>query len=125
MAIAALTSAVNVGERNIKRFMTQGRFTQAWAKGMIAATEDRSVAVRQLVEAAGARLVEFYLTTGAHDFLMVIEADEIEPVMAVVMASGGAGTVADLTTFRAWTTAEFMPIAQASAKAMAAYRVPG
>ncbi|MDR3476371.1 MAG: GYD domain-containing protein [Devosia sp.] len=109
----------------MKRFMTQGRFTQAWAKGMIAAPEDRGAAVRQLVEAAGAKLVEFYLTTGAHDFLMVIEADEIEPVMAVAMASGAAGTVADLTTFRAWTTAEFMPIARASAKATAAYRVPG
>jgi uncharacterized protein with GYD domain len=109
----------------MKRFMTQGRFTQAWAKGMIAAPEDRSGAVRQLVEAAGAKLVEFYITTGDHDFLMIIESDDVEPVMAVAMASGAAGTVADLTTFRAWTTEEFTPIARTSAKAIAAYRVPG
>lgn len=109
----------------MKRFMTQGRLTQAWAKAMIGAPEDRGAAVRQLVEAAGAKFVEFYFTTGDRDFLLVTEADDIEPVMAAVLASGAAGTVADLTTFRAWTTAEFMPVARASAKAMAAYRLPG
>ena len=46
------------------RLVTRGRFTRDYAKGLIAAPEDREPVVRKLIEGAGGKLVNFYFTTG-------------------------------------------------------------
>jgi uncharacterized protein with GYD domain len=109
----------------MKRFFTLGRLTQAYAKGIVAAPEDRGPALRKLVEAAGAKLVEFYFVTGDYDFLMVTEAEEIEKIVPVLLAVGAAGTVSDLKTFTGWTPAEFKSIAASAAAVATAYKAPG
>ena len=81
--------------------------------------------MRKLVEAAGGKVLNFYFTTGESDFLLVTEADEGEAVIAALMAAAAAGTIADLTTSRAWTGKEFKAIAERGSKAAKAYRVPG
>ena len=60
------------------RLVTRGKFTQDYAKGLLAAPEDREPAVRKVVEGAGGKLVNFYFTTGDTDFLLVSEAEEAE-----------------------------------------------
>jgi len=107
------------------RLITRGRFTQDYVKGMLAAPEDREPAVRKAVEAAGGKVVNFYVTTGDSDFLLVTETDEAESVIAALLAAAAAGTIADITTSRAWTGREFKAVAEKASKAAKTYRAPG
>jgi uncharacterized protein with GYD domain len=107
------------------RLVTRGRFTQDYAKGLIAAPEDREPAVRKLVEGAGGKLVNFYFTTGDADFLLITETNEAESAIAALLATAAAGTVSHVTTSRAWTGAEFKAVADKAAKVASLYTPPG
>ena len=107
------------------RLVTRGRLTHNYAKGLLAAPEDREPAVRKLIEAVGGKCINFYFTTGDSDFLLISEANDAENIIAALMAAAAAGTISDVTTARAWTGAEFKAIADKGAKAQKAYRVPG
>ena len=91
-------------------------FTQDYAKGLIAAPEDREPIVRKLVEGAGGKLVNFYFTTGDADFLLITETNEAESAIAALLARAAAGTISDMTTSRAWTGAEFKAVADKASK---------
>ena len=103
------------------RLVTRGRLTQSYAKGLLAAPEDREPAVRKLIEAAGGKIINFYFTTGDSDFLLVSEANDAESIIAALMAAAAAGTISDVTTARAWNGAEFKAIADKASKAASAY----
>jgi uncharacterized protein with GYD domain len=75
---------------------------------MIANPSDREAATRPLVEASGAKLKSFYLTTGETDFLMVVESGDGADVVAPLIVAGASGTVSNLKTVRAYSSAEFM-----------------
>ena len=107
------------------RLVTRGRFTHDYAKGLVAAPEDREPAVRKLVEGAGGRLVSFYFTTGDSDFMVISEADEAESLIAGFLAVAAAGMISNVTTARAWTGAEFKAVAKKASKAASHYRSPG
>jgi uncharacterized protein with GYD domain len=107
------------------RLVTRGRLTQNYAKGMLAAPEDREPAVRKLIEGVGAKVIHFYFTTGDSDFLLISEANDAESIIAALMAASAAGTISDMTTARAWTGAEFKAVADKASKAASAYRAPG
>lgn len=107
------------------RLVTRGRFTQDYAKGLIAAPEDREPIVRKLVEGAGGKLVNFYFTTGDADFLLITETNEAESAIAALLATAAAGTISDVTTSRAWTGAEFKVVADKASKVASLYRPPG
>jgi uncharacterized protein with GYD domain len=107
------------------RLVTRGRFTLDYAKGLVAAPEDREPAVRKLVEGAGGRLVSFYFTTGDSDFMVIAEANDAESLIAAFLAVAASGTISDVTTARAWTGAEFKAVAEKASAAAGHYRVPG
>ena len=46
-------------------YITQGRYTQAAMKGMIASPEDRTEQARGLFERAGLRMLAYYVTSGS------------------------------------------------------------
>jgi len=89
------------------RLVTRGRFTHDYVKGLLDVPEDREAAVRKVVEAVGGKVISFYVTTGASDFLLISEANEAEDIIASLMAAAAAGTISDVSTGRAWTGAEF------------------
>jgi uncharacterized protein with GYD domain len=107
------------------RLVTRGRFTRDYAKGLVAVPEDREPVVRKLMEGAGGKVVNFYFTTGDSDFLLVTETNEAEAVIAALLATAAAGTIADVTTSRAWTGAEFKAVADKASKLVNLYRAPG
>ena len=107
------------------RLITHGRFTHDYAKGLVAAPEDREPAVKKFSMGAGAKLINFYFTTGDSDFLCVTEGDDAEAVIAAMLAAAAAGTISDISTARAWTGKEFKAVAEKAAKAAKAYRAPG
>ena len=99
------------------RLVTRGRFTQDYAKALVAAPEDREPAVRKLIEGAGGKLLSFYFTTGDTDFMVISEANEAESIIAAMLAAEASGTISNLTTARAWTGAEFKAVAEKAGKA--------
>ena len=106
-------------------FITRGRLSAEAVKGLISKPEDRQQAVSKLVEAAGGKLLHYYMTTGDTDFLLISEADDGEIAVAAVMAAAGAGVITDVTTARAWTSAEFKSIAEKAGAVMGSYTPPG
>jgi len=107
------------------RLVTRGCFTQAYAKGLVGAPEDREPVVRKLIEGAGGKLLSFYFTTGDTDFLLISEADEPESIIAALLATVASGTICNVSTSRAWTGAEFKTVAERASKAVGNYRAPG
>jgi uncharacterized protein with GYD domain len=107
------------------RLVTRGRLSHDYAKGLVAAPEDREPAVRKLIEGAGGKLVSFYFTTGDSDFMLISETNESESIIAALLAGAAAGTISDVTTARAWTGAEFKAVAEKASKAAKHYRAPG
>jgi uncharacterized protein with GYD domain len=105
------------------RLVTRGRFTQDYAKGLVAAPEDREPAVRKSM--VGVNVISFYFTTGDTDFLLITEAEEAESVVAGLMAVEAAGMICDVTTARAWTGSEFKAVAEKASKVASLYRPPG
>ena len=65
---------------------------------------------RQVGEAAGARLVAFYLTMGQYDAVVVSEAPDDETITKLALAAGGRGNVRT-ETLRAFTEEEAKRIA--------------
>ncbi len=105
-------------------YVITGCYTQAAVKGMIAHPSDREAAARAIIEAAGGKTKAFLLTTGETDFLMIVEADNSEGLMAGLMVVAASGAVSNMTTRLAFTSGEFMS-AQKAAGAMArAYMAP-
>jgi uncharacterized protein with GYD domain len=107
------------------RLVTRGRFTQDYAKALVAAPEDREPSARKVVEAAGGKLINFYFTTGDTDFLLITEADDAESVIAGLVAVEAAGMICEVTTSRAWTGSEFKAVAEKASKVASQYRPPG
>jgi uncharacterized protein with GYD domain len=72
-------------------YMTQAAYTaEGWA-ALIKNPEDRSGAVRQLLDQVGGRLVAFYHTFGEYDVLVIYEAPDDTTATAVVLATASAG----------------------------------
>jgi uncharacterized protein with GYD domain len=113
------------GRNTMATFITRGRLSAEAVKGLINKPEDRHEAVSKLIEAAGGKLLNYYVTTGDTDFLLISEADDGESAVAAVMAAAAADTVTDVTTSRAWTSAEFKSVAEKAGAVMATYRAPG
>ena len=107
------------------RLITRGRFTQKLIQGNLDAPEDREPALRKLIEAAGAKMIAYYITTGDHDFMLISEANDAESVMAAIMVPAGAGMITETNTIRAWTAGEFKAVAERASKMSGAYRAPG
>src|SRR5262249_16605705 len=107
------------------RLVTRGRVSQTYAKGFLAAPEDREPVVRKLIEAAGGKLISFYFTTGDSDFLLISETNDAENIIAALMAAAAAGTISDVTTGRGWAAAEFKAIRGKASKEAKAHTPPG
>ena len=66
-------------------------------------------AAKQAVEAAGGRMVFFYMTMGEYDLAMLIEAPNDEAAAGVLLALGSQGSIRS-TTMRAFTEEEYRTI---------------
>ena len=100
-------------------FIITGNYTVQAIQGMISNPSDREAAVAPLVEATGGKLLSFYATTGDTDFLMICEGAEGQDILPALMVAGASGTVSNLKTVQAYSSAE-LTAAQKKAGAMAA-----
>ncbi len=80
-------------------YITQGNYTLEGMQGMLATPEDRSVAVTALAKAAGGKLVEYYVTYGEYDFLVIIESNKKDSdMMGALMAAAAGGGITNVKT---------------------------
>ena len=61
------------------------------------------------VEAAGGAIRDFYMTTGAHDMVLVLEVPDDAALAKVLLTLGSKGSVRT-TTMRAFTESEYREI---------------
>src|ERR687886_548037 len=79
------------GSKTMPLYMTQFAYTsEAWAT-LIDNPEDRSAAVRELVESMGGRLISWYLSFGEYDGLLIFEAPDDATAGAAVLAAARRG----------------------------------
>ena len=89
-------------------FISQGRYSQSAMQGMVKAPEDRTGPVTKLIEAAGGKLLSYYVTFGEYDWLLIVEAPDARTVSSVVIAAAAGGGVTDVRTTLALTASEAM-----------------
>ena len=88
-------------------FITQGRYSDQAMKGMVAHPEDRSGPVSALMQAAGGKLLNYYVTLGEYDFMVITEFEgDAAEFLAALLAAGARGGVTNLKTTQAFTAAE-------------------
>ena len=63
-------------------------------------------AVAELFEAAGARLISWYLTLGHYDWLIIAEAPDEPTMISAVLAAAAGGSLSDITTTVALTASD-------------------
>jgi uncharacterized protein with GYD domain len=106
-------------------FITYASYSHSGVKGLVNKPEDRSGAVKAVVEKAGGKVVALYNTTGSNDVVLVSEFAEGSDAVAMGMAVAASGALSRIETVRAWTPGEFKGIADKAARAVSAYAPPG
>ncbi len=105
-------------------FITRGRFSQDAMKGMLAKPEDRAEAVGQLIAKAGGKLIDYYMTFGEYDFLIISELPpDVMATPSIVATASGA--VTGLTSEHALTSAEMKNAFAKAAPVAAGFRPAG
>ncbi|MEX0319598.1 MAG: GYD domain-containing protein [Ruegeria sp.] len=106
-------------------FIVTGNYTAKAIQGMIANPSDRAAAVKPLVEATGGQMLSYYATTGETDFLMICEAADGEDILPALMVAGATGTVSNLKTVRAYSSADFATAQQKAGGIAAKFKPAG
>lgn len=107
-------------------YITQGRYTGDAVRGMIAKPEDRAEAVAGLAKAAGGKLLNYYVTFGEYDFLVIMESDKsLTDIMSVLFVAAATGGVTDLHTTVAVTSNEATKAMKQAKKVQEGFRAAG
>jgi uncharacterized protein with GYD domain len=106
-------------------FISQGRYSQNAMRGMVNTPEDRTEPVSKLVEAAGGKLLAYYVTFGEYDWLIVVEAPDARTVAAAVITAAAGGGVTDIKTTLAMNGAEAMQAFQSAGNLAKSFRSAG
>jgi uncharacterized protein with GYD domain len=106
-------------------YLTRGNYSRDAIKGLLAKPEDRTEAVRKLIEAAGGKFHALYFTFGEHDFLLVSEGASERDVSAALLAAAASGSVTNLNTTVAMTPADMKAICGKAASIAGQFRAAG
>ena len=104
-------------------YMTQFAYSrEAWAT-LTDNPQDRSVAVRELLEANGGRLVSWYLSFGEFDGLLIYEATDDASAGALTLAVAKSGHFRATKTVPLFTSEESVEILRRAGEM--GFRAPG
>lgn len=106
-------------------YISQGRYTESAIKGMAAKPEDRATEVAKLAQAAGGRLLSYYVTFGEYDFLAVFEGDDNLDMLAALIGAGATGGVTDLRTTVAVTSIDATKAMEKAGQMAKSFRAAG
>lgn len=99
-------------------YMFQGRYSTSALKAMVENPQDREAAGRELIEAVGGKLHQFYFSFGSDDVIAIVEAPDDTAMAACSLALGASGALSGGATTKLMTSAEAVA-AMTGAKAAA------
>ena len=79
-------------------FFSLGIYSQKGADGIINGSSDRRAAMEKLIGSVGGKLIDYHITRGQYDFVMVSQAETFEAVAACALKAKAAGTLSDAIT---------------------------
>ena len=82
----------------MKIFISLGIYSQKGADGIINGSSDRKAAMEKMLSSVGAKLIDYHITRGQYDFVMISEADTFEAVAACALKAKAAGTLSEAVT---------------------------
>lgn len=106
-------------------FITYASYSQAGIKGLLSKPENRSAAIKGLLDSVGGRIVAMYNTTGTNDVVLVSEAPDGSDAVAIAMAVSASGAIARAETVQAWASDDFEAVIKKAASLTGAYVPPG
>ena len=89
-------------------YLTLGNWTEQGIRN-IKGSQDRLDSVKEAAQAAGGRLIFFYMTMGQYDFATVIELPDDEAAARLLLNVGSLGNVRT-TTLKAFTEDEYRSV---------------
>ena len=106
-------------------YIIQGRYTEQAIKGMVAKPEDRASEAAKLAEASGTKMLNYFVTFGEYDFLVIMEGDDNVATMSALFAAASKGGVTDLRTTVAVTTRDARAAMEKAGAIARKYRAAG
>jgi len=106
-------------------FIMQGRFTNQYIKGGVAAPENRTAAMSRLCEQAGGKLISLYYTLGQYDFALISEMPDAQSAAVLPLVISAGGAVTETVTTQAFTTAEGKDLFGRAGKIVGSYKPMG
>ena len=89
-------------------YMVQASYMPEALAAMTKSPQDRSEAIRPLVEGAGGTLRDVFFSQGDYDIVVVFEVPDAEAANAIALAAVGAGHLRAYKTTPLFTGAEVM-----------------
>lgn len=106
-------------------FIHQGRYSEAALKGLMANPEDRAEAVAKLLEAAGGKMLAYYVTLGEYDYMVISDMPGTAAASAAAVAAAASGGVAGGKTTAAMTSAEAKDVFAAAGRLASSFKAAG
>jgi uncharacterized protein with GYD domain len=106
-------------------FISRGRFTSHAIAGMVANPENREQVVAKLFESVGGKLIGWYLTFGASDWLVIGEFPNEKAAATAILAAAAGGSLSHVETTIAMTAKEAEATFQQATKAAKSFRSAG
>ncbi len=104
-------------------YLFQGSYTSAAIAAMVQKPEDRSVAVRKLIEELGGKLEGFWLALGDYDFVGIAQVPDAPTAAAFALTAAAGGGVQNFKTVPLFTWTEGMNALKKAGSAK--YQPPG
>ena len=82
----------------MKTFISLGIYSQKGADGIINGSSDRKAAMEKLVNSVGGKLIDYHITRGKYDFVMISEVDSFEGIAACALKAKASGTLTEAIT---------------------------
>ena len=96
----------------MSRYITLGTYTNQGAAGLIDGDSDRRAAMEVAHSSVGATLVDYYITRGQYDFVVIAEADSFETIAAMGLKAKGSGAIDNLVTLESVNIEEVRSVAK-------------
>ncbi|MBI28270.1 MAG: hypothetical protein CMI95_00025 [Pelagibacteraceae bacterium] len=82
-------------------FVQLGIYSNKGADGIINGESDRKAAMEKMLSSVGAKLLEYHITRGKYDFVLLSEANSFESVAACALKAKASGTLSEAITLEA------------------------
>jgi uncharacterized protein with GYD domain len=70
-------------------------------------------------------MTSYYITSGDSDFMLLVDTDDSANLVPALMVAGASGTVSNLKTVRAYTSAEFLAAQKKAGELASAFKSAG